>query len=281
MDNYEYKLIKLQELKPYDKNSRTHSSYQITQIKESIKQYGFTNPLLVDENMRLIAGHGRLEAIKALNKIDYKDNPITELPCIIIKGLSENDYKALVIADNKIALNAGWDLDILKTELLSLESENYNLDLIGFSNEELSELLSESLVYENELNNLENKKELNDLENKKDTTYTDKIVTPIYEIKGLKPNINQLYDTKKTIELIAYINKQDIDNELKAFLITCCYRFADFNFANIAEYYAHADKETQELFEKLLLVFVDYDRLIEKGYIELINTIESELDNEG
>lgn len=150
----EYKKININDLKEYEKNSRTHSNKQILQIKESIKQFGFTNPLLVKPDLTIIAGHGRLEAIKALNKLDYKDNPISEIPCIIVSGLSENDYKALVIADNKIALNAGWDLDILKEELTLLENENYNLDLIGFNNDELNDLFNISVddVENNNLN---------------------------------------------------------------------------------------------------------------------------------
>lgn len=150
----EYKKININDLKEYEKNSRTHSNEQILQIKESIKQFGFTNPLLVKPDLTIIAGHGRLEAIKALNKLDYKDNPISEIPCIIVSGLSENDYKALVIADNKIALNAGWDLDILKEELTLLENENYNLDLLGFNNDELNDLLNISVddVENNNLN---------------------------------------------------------------------------------------------------------------------------------
>ena len=150
----EYKKININDLKEYENNSRIHSDEQILQIKESIKQFGFTNPLLVKPDLTTIAGHGRLEAIKALNKLDYKDNPISEIPCIIVSGLSENDYKALVIADNKIALNAGWDLDILKEELTLLENENYNLDLLGFNNDELNDLLNISVddVENNNLN---------------------------------------------------------------------------------------------------------------------------------
>lgn len=150
----EYKKININDLKEYENNSRVHSNEQILQIKESIKQFGFTNPLLVKPDLTIIAGHGRLEAIKALNKLDYKDNPISEIPCIIVSGLSENDYKALVIADNKIALNAGWDLDILKEELTLLENENYNLDLLGFNNDELNDLLNISIddVENNNLN---------------------------------------------------------------------------------------------------------------------------------
>ena len=150
----EYKKININDLKKYENNSRIHSDEQILQIKESIKQFGFTNPLLVKPDLTIIAGHGRLEAIKALNKLEYKDNPISEIPCIIVSGLSENDYKALVIADNKIALNAGWDLDILKEELTLLENENYNLDLLGFNNDELNDLLNISVddVENNNLN---------------------------------------------------------------------------------------------------------------------------------
>lgn len=141
MKTYKQVLINIDELKGYENNSRVHSDTQINQIANSIKEYGFTNPLLITENKTIIAGHGRLEAIKILNRVDYKDTPINKIPCIVLSGLSQNDYKALVIADNKIALNAGWDLDILKDELESLENENYDMDLLGFSDSEISEIL--------------------------------------------------------------------------------------------------------------------------------------------
>lgn len=141
MKIYKQVLINIDELKGYENNSRVHSDTQINQIANSIKEYGFTNPLLITENKTIIAGHGRLEAVKILNRLDYKDTPINKIPCIVISGLSQNDYKALVIADNKITLNAGWDLDILKDELESLENENYDMDLLGFSDSELSEIL--------------------------------------------------------------------------------------------------------------------------------------------
>ena len=148
MSNYKYKLIDINIIKPYDRNSRTHSTEQIKQIMDSTEVFGFTNPLLVDDNFNLIAGHGRLEAVKQLNKIDYKDNPITELPCIIVTGLSDTQRRALVIADNKIALNAGWDLDILKDELELLENENYDMNLLGFSDSEISEILGSNIDYD-------------------------------------------------------------------------------------------------------------------------------------
>lgn len=141
MKIHEQRFININDIKPYANNARTHSTQQIEQIVKSIKEFGFTNPLLIDNDCNLIAGHGRLEAVKQLNKIDYKDNPITELPCIIVTGLSDTQRRALVIADNKIALNAGWDLDILKDELELLENENYDMNLLGFSDSEISEIL--------------------------------------------------------------------------------------------------------------------------------------------
>ena len=138
---YQIKNVKVSDLKPYDKNARTHSAEQVAQIMQSIKEFGFTNPLLIDSNYNLIAGHGRLEAIKRLNKVDFAKMPILELPCVICEGLSESQIKALVIADNKIALNAGWDLDLLADELRELDNIGFDLDLTGFGNGEVDELI--------------------------------------------------------------------------------------------------------------------------------------------
>lgn len=141
MKIHEQRMINTSDIKPYQNNARTHSTQQIEQIVKSIKEFGFTNPLLIDNDCNLIAGHGRLEAIRWLNNFDYKDKPITQLPAVIVSDLSEVQRRALVIADNKIALNAGWDLDILKDELELLENENYDIGLLGFSDGEIIEIL--------------------------------------------------------------------------------------------------------------------------------------------
>ena len=146
MKIYNQKMIEIDKLKPYDKNARTHSSEQIAQIMQSIKEFGFTNPLLIDSDFNLIAGHGRLEAIKGLNKVDFKDKPILQVPCVICEGLSEVQKKALILADNKIALNAGWDEDILARELKELDECGFDLDLTGFSDGEVDEYLKTSGV---------------------------------------------------------------------------------------------------------------------------------------
>src|SRR3954471_5763114 len=107
-------------IKPDPRNARTHSKKQVEQIAASMKAFGFTNPLLADEEMVVIAGHGRLAAAKRLG--------LGQVPVIVLSGLSEGDKRALRLADNKIAQNAGWDTDLLKVELESLGK----LDL-GFS----------------------------------------------------------------------------------------------------------------------------------------------------
>lgn len=129
--NIEY--VKTKNLIPYVNNSRTHSDQQIQQVAASIKEFGFTNPILTDEENGIIAGHGRLMAAQVLG--------LDEVPTITLKGLSESQKKAYVIADNQLALNSGWDLDKLKLELNQLENLNFNLDLIGFEGNELSNLL--------------------------------------------------------------------------------------------------------------------------------------------
>ena len=134
------RLIDISKIKPYKNNARMHTIKQVEQIKASIKEFGFTNPLLIDSDYNLIAGHGRLEAIQQLNNFDYKDNPITQAPAIIISDLSEAQRKALIIADNKIGDNSYFATDLLRLELQELESL-IDLDLLGFSDSEISQIL--------------------------------------------------------------------------------------------------------------------------------------------
>ncbi len=127
-----YKEISTNLIKTYSNNSRNHSEHQIDQIVKSITEFGFTNPLLIDENNQIIAGHGRLEAAKILN--------IESLPCIVFSHLTQTQKRAYIIADNKLALNAGWDISKLQTEFELLRDEDFNLELTGFSLEELIDI---------------------------------------------------------------------------------------------------------------------------------------------
>ena len=125
----------IEKITPYARNSRTHSDEQVAQIAASIREWGWTNPVLVDEDGGLIAGHGRLLAARKLG--------LTQIPTMVAKGWSEAQKKAYVIADNKLALNAGWDLELLAVELGDLQGFDYDLMLTGFSDDELSKLLTE------------------------------------------------------------------------------------------------------------------------------------------
>jgi len=126
------------ELRPDPRNARTHSQRQVAQIKASIEAFGFTNPILTDAEGGLIAGHGRLQAARAMG--------LAEVPTIVLHGLSEVQKRALRLADNKIALNAGWDIEVLQLELSELATMDLELDplLTGFSTGEIDVILSEA-----------------------------------------------------------------------------------------------------------------------------------------
>tara|TARA_B100000131_G_scaffold88504_1_gene85382 strand:- start:2348 stop:3589 length:1242 start_codon:yes stop_codon:yes gene_type:complete len=121
------------ELIPYINNSRTHSEQQVKQIASSIKEFGFTNPILIDEDNGVIAGHGRLQAAEILK--------LSTVPVIVLKNLTEAQKKAYVIADNQIALTAEWDLDKLRADIETLHELDFNVDLLGFEDEFLDKLL--------------------------------------------------------------------------------------------------------------------------------------------
>jgi len=129
---------KVTELIPYVKNSRTHSDEQVAQIAASIKEFGWTNPILVDGSNGIIAGHGRLMAAR---KLGYK-----EVPTIELADLTETQKKAYIIADNRLALNAGWDNEMLTIELNDLLADGFALDILGFDAKELNALLEPEVV---------------------------------------------------------------------------------------------------------------------------------------
>lgn len=125
----------LDRLQPYAKNARTHSDEQVDQIAASIREFGFTNPILVDSADGIIAGHGRLMAAKRLG--------LEQVPVIALDHLTDAQRRAYILADNKLALNAGWDDAMLAEELRALEADGFDMDLIGFSEDELEALMPE------------------------------------------------------------------------------------------------------------------------------------------
>lgn len=265
----EIEYLKTHEIKSYVRNMRTHSAEQVDQIIDSIKEFGFTNPILIDKNNIIIAGHGRLEAAKKMR--------LSSVPCIRLDELNEEQVKALRIADNQLALNAGWDFDLLKAELDSLQLANFDLKLTGFSENELKDLVGDDL-------------KLSDDDNSEDESYKEEVKslysvetkTPIYEPLGLDITLKDCLDITKVQKLIKDIEKANISDDEKTFLKVAAYRHSVFNYKYVAEYYAaHASKEMQQLMEDSALVIIDFKKAIENGYVRLTERIQKIIQEEG
>ena len=127
--------VPIDRLVPYARNARTHSKEQILQLRSSIREFGFINPCLIDKDCNIIAGHGRI--------IAAKEEGLTEVPCVFVEHLTEAQKRAYILADNRLALNAGWDEEMLSIELSELEGADFDLDLLGFTDAELHKLLGE------------------------------------------------------------------------------------------------------------------------------------------
>ena len=235
-------------LVPYARNSRTHSDAQVAQIAASIKEWGWTTPVLVDEDGSIIAGHGRTLAAQRLK--------MTQVPVMVAKGWSDTKKRAYIIADNKLAMNAGWDAEMLKIELGALDAAGFNLELTGFTGDDLTQAMFGDLATEGEADEMSE-------------NYSRKIEAPIYTPKGDKPRVSSLYDETKATELKLEIAEADLPADVRKFLIAAADRHTAFDFRNIAEFYAHSDAATQDLMERSALVIIDYDKAIEYGFVEL------------
>jgi ParB-like chromosome segregation protein Spo0J len=232
-------LKNINELKPYEKNARSHDKKQIELLKKNIQEFGYTAPIVIDKDFNIIAGHGRLEALKELKT--------KEVPCVFIDYLNEKQVKALRLADNKLQEMSEWNMDLVIPELKELDDDL--LELTGFDKKTV-------IDYEKEL-----------------FEYTKKIIAPIYEIKGEKPKIKDLYSKENTERLLNKIEKMDISKEEKDFLLNSAYRMTIFNYQNIAEYYAHSNKDVQHIMEELALVIIDFKKAIEYGFVKVSEEI--------
>ena len=131
----EFRLVNVDKLVPYQNNARTHSPEQINKLRSSLREFGFINPIIIDKDYGILAGHGRLLAAK--------EEGMTEVPCVFADHLTEAQKKAYIIADNRMALDAGWDEELLRVEIEALQAEAFNLALTGFDEKELSKLFDD------------------------------------------------------------------------------------------------------------------------------------------
>ena len=226
------------ELKNNPKNPRLNDD-AVESVAKSIEKYGFRNPLIIDENNIVWCGNTRLKAAKKLG--------LKEAPCICVKDLTEKQMAEYALLDNKTNEIADWDYERLEEILAELDLDEFGLDWgVNVVEDETIE----------------------------DNPYTTKVEIPRYEIKGDCPEINELVDEDKVNEIIKQIESSNIKNEIKEFLIKAAYRHYCFDYAKIAEFYAHQDKETQKLMENSALVIVDVNDAIKNGYAELKACVE-------
>lgn len=138
----EMQLVPIEKLVPYVNNARTHSPEQINKLRSSLREFGFINPVIIDRNFGVIAGHGRILAAKEEN--------IKEVPCVFADHLTEAQKKAYIIADNRMAMDAGWDEELLRVEIEALQAEAFDLSLTGFDKKELSDLFKDDTDVEDD-----------------------------------------------------------------------------------------------------------------------------------
>jgi len=246
MNKLEIEYVDINSIKPYKNNAKLHPAEQIEQIKKSIEEFGMNDPIGIWNN-EIVEGHGRLIACKELK--------MEEVPVIRLDHLSDEERRAYILAHNKLTMNSDFDIEILHQELENIL--DINMQDFGF----LDELEEENLDVI-------------------DDKYTKKIKIPQYEITGEEPDIKDLVDDFKTKELIDEIESANISEEQKEFLRKAAQRHLTFDYGRVAEYYAHQDKEMQELMEKSALVIIDVDDAIANGYVKLTEKLEEIINNE-
>lgn len=241
------KNIKVEQLIPYINNPRRNDE-AVDKVKSSIQEFGFKVPLVIDKNNVVVTGHTRLKAAKELG--------MEEVPCVVADDLTEAQIKAFRIADNRVAEYAEWDEELLKIELEELEEMEFDLDSLD--------------MFDFDFDPEEEDEESAGLDEDK---YTINNNIPQYEITGPKPDLKDLVDDTKVKELVKNIKESNIDDDIKEFLLIAATRHYKFSYQNIAEYYAHSDKEVQELMEQSALVIIDIDDAIRYGYAKLSSKI--------
>lgn len=239
--------LALSEIKPYDNNPRMNDD-AVPAVAASIKEFGWKQPIVVDKDHVIIAGHTRYKAAKSLG--------LKEAPCVVATDLTPEQVAAYRLADNKSSERSEWVVEKLLEELNAIKEidmSEFGFSLDGDEGDEDAAAFGAGehpLIEKN--------------------TYSLKTKIPQYEITGEKPEFAEMVDREKSNTLIAEIeNAEGISDEERVFLKYAAERHTVFNYRNIAEYYAHATPEMQRLMEKSALVIIDVDDAIANGYAKL------------
>lgn len=235
--------VAVDSLIPYARNAKLHPPEQVAKIAGSIREFGFIAPVIIDAANNIIAGHGRVLAAQKLG--------LESVPCRRVDNLTETQRKAYILADNKLS-ESGWDFELLNLELDELAGLDFDIESIGFDLPEIGEGGGD------------------------DEKYTKKLAIPIYEPTAERPSLSECIDTSKAEEYSERIKQAGLDSETESFLLTAAQRLTVFNYAKIAELYAHEERpEVQELMESLALVIIDFDSAIENGYVHLTERLKA------
>lgn len=233
----------------FDKrNYRKHNDRNKELIRKSLEECGAGRSIVIDNNDEIIAGNGIYEAAQSLNvPVKVIETDGSELVVVKRTDLNTDDEKRkkLAVMDNSTSDSSEFDIDLMSED---------------FTNGELLDMgvvIPEDVEVEVE-----------------DSKYTRKVSIPVYEIKGEEPEISEMIDTNKADKFIKQIQEMDISEELKKFLIDSATRLYEFNYSKIAEFYAHQNKDVQDIMEKLALVLIDVDKAIENGYVKMNSIIE-------
>lgn len=259
--------MKLKDLKPNPANPREITKERLEMLKNAIDEYGSLDGFIFNVRTKVLFGGHQRQKIDPEAKIEIKerfDPPLLDGTVargeVLVRGhlfpyrevdWDQSKETGALLAANE---NAGrWDKKKLVDALLSLDQVNFDLNLTMFDEDQLAKIMAPV--------------------RRDEDLYTKKIEIPIYEPKGEKPPIESLFDRSKTLQLAAKIASAKIPDEIKGFLCLAAERHTVFNYDKLAEYYAHAPKEVQELMEKSALVIIDLDQAIENGFVAMSKEI--------
>jgi hypothetical protein len=239
--------MQVKDLKQDRRNYRKHNERNLDLIKKSINEVGLGRSIVIDSENEIVCGNGLVSQLDKNTPVKVIETDGSELVVVKRTDLNTDDEKRkkLAVMDNSTSDSSEFDIDLMSED---------------FTNGELLDMgvvIPEDVEVEVE-----------------DSKYTRKVSIPVYEIKGEEPEISEMIDTNKADKFIKQIQEMDIPYELKKFLIDSATRLYEFNYSKIAEFYAHQNKDVQDIMEKLALVLIDVDKAIENGYVKMNSIIE-------
>jgi hypothetical protein len=239
--------MQIKDLKQDHRNYRKHNERNLDLIKKSINEVGLGRSIVIDSENEIVCGNGLVSQLDKNIPVKVIETDGSELVVVKRTDLKTDDEKRkkLAVMDNSTSDSSEFDIDLMSEDFATGELLDMGV------------VIPEDVEVEVE-----------------DSKYTRKVSIPVYEIKGEEPEISEMIDTNKADKFIKQIQEMDIPDELKKFLIDSATRLYEFNYSKIAEFYAHQNKDVQDIMEKLALVLIDVDKAIENGYVKMNSIIE-------